>query len=200
MRDECILEFQSGKIVTATMALVKLVKLHQILTGFVVDDEGSVEILPNNRIQALLQIAETTQPLVVFCAYRENVIQVTKALEQAFGDKSVVTYYGNTSREDRTRAVKRFQEGDAQFFIGTSAAAKGLTLHRASSLVYFSNTYSLETRMQSQDRIHRIGQNKKCTYTDLVVPGSLDHKILQKLKDKQDLSNLVLEDLGKLFS
>lgn len=195
IKDLCMTQLASGEIVSTTIALTKLVKLHQILTGFVIDDEGNVTDLPNNRINRLLQIAETKKPLVVFCAYRHNVQQVTRALANAFGDEKVVSYYGDTTRTERTNAVQRFQDGEADFFIGTSAAAKGLTLHRADTMVYYSNTYSLETRLQSQDRIHRIGQKNECTYIDLVTPNSIDQMILGALHNKKDLASTVLDDL-----
>ena len=99
----------------------------------------------------------------------------------------------------KNEAVRAFQEGEADVFIGTSAAAKGLTLHKASTMVYFSNNYSLETRLQSQDRIHRIGQNDKCTYIDLIVPSTVDDAILNRLKQKKELSNMVLDDLIEII-
>jgi SNF2 family DNA or RNA helicase len=200
MKDDCIVEFESGNIVTATMALTKLVKLHQILTGFVMTDDGQAVSLKNNRIKALLQIAETSRPLVIFCAYKHNVLQVQEALCEVYGKDSVVVYSGDTASTNRTEAIRKFQDGEAKFFIGTSAAAKGLTLHRASTMVYYSNNYSLETRLQSQDRIHRIGQNQKCTYIDLVVPKSLDESILKRLLQKKELSSEVLDNLIDLIN
>lgn len=199
MKDDCIIEFESGTIVTATMALTQLVKLHQILTGFVVTDEGEAVSLKNNRVKMLLQIAETSGPLVIFCAYKQNVHDLEEALTEKYGKESVVVYSGDTPSNQRSEAVEKFQNGNAQFFIGTSAAAKGLTLHRASTMVYYSNNYSLETRLQSQDRIHRIGQNKKCTYIDLVVPNSLDDIILKRLMQKKELSSMVLDDLIEII-
>ena len=62
-------------------------------------------------------------------------------------------------------------------------------------MVYYSNNYSLETRLQSQDRIHRIGQENKCTYIDLVVNNSIDEVILKRLMQKKELSSMVLDDL-----
>ena len=173
------------------MALTRIVKLHQILTGFVITDDDVTVNLKNNRIAALQQIAETTRPLVVFCAYKHNVQQIKDALS----DYKVVTYTGDDSTAQKNEAVLAFQEGDADIFVGTSAAAKGLTLTRASTMVYYSNNYSLENRLQSQDRIHRIGQDNKCTYIDLVVPKSIDEAILRRLKEKKELSNEVLDDL-----
>jgi len=200
MKNLCMAQLESGEIASVTVALTKLLRLHQITTGFFKDDEGNITPLPNNRITALLGIAESCPKLVIFCAYRENVSQVTKALADMFGDKSIVTYYGDTTSDQRTSAVEGFQnDEEVRFFVGTSAAAKGLTLTAASTMVYFSCNYSLETRLQSQDRIHRIGQTNKCTYIDLVTEGTVDTAILQALHDKKDLAGSVLDDLTPLF-
>ena len=199
MKDLCMAQLSSGEIVTTTQALTKLLKLHQILTGFVIDDEGTTHELPSNRIKRLLQIAEAKKPLVIFCAYRQNVAQVRDALSDAYGADKVVTYFGDTTQNARTQAVTRFQNGEADFFIGTSAASKGLTLHRADTTVYFSNNYSLETRLQSQDRIHRIGQTNRCTYIDLITPNTIDQMILAALAAKKDLATSVLNDLTELL-
>jgi SNF2 family DNA or RNA helicase len=143
----------------------------------------------------LQQLADTTTPLVVFCAYKHNVVQIKKALE----DYKVVSYTGDDSTAQKNDAVRAFQDGEADIFVGTSAAAKGLTLTRASTMVYYSNNYSLENRLQSQDRIHRIGQDNKCTYIDLVVPNSIDETILKRLEQKKELSNEVLDDLIEII-
>ena len=195
MKDDCLALLESGELVTSTLALTKIVKLHQILTGFVTDDEGTEHPIENNRIAALMQIAETTKPLVVFCAYKFNVAQIKAELQKKFPDSKIVEYTGNVTDSVRNEGVRQFQNGEADFFLATSAAAKGLTLHRASTMVYYSNNYSLETRLQSQDRIHRIGQNNKCTYIDLVVPNTVDEGILSRLKEKKELSSMVLDDL-----
>ena len=196
MKKDCIAMLENGKLVSTTLALTRIIKLHQILTGFVTTDDDTEHAIDNNRIAALQQIAETTRPLVVFCAYKFNVKQIKLALEDKY---SIVTYTGNDNTTQKNNAVQMFQDGKADIFIGTSAAAKGLTLHRANTMVYFSNNYSLETRLQSQDRIHRIGQNNKCTYIDLVVPKTVDDAILNKLKLKQELSSMVLDDLIEII-
>ena len=94
MKDDCLAMLQSGELVTSTLALTKIVKLHQILTGFITDDEGAEHAIDNNRIAALMQIAETTKPLVVFCAYRHNVRTVCDALAKEYGRHQVVAFSG----------------------------------------------------------------------------------------------------------
>ena len=194
IKNDCIAVLEN-ELVTTTLALTQLIKLHQILTGFVITNEDTTVNLKNNRIAALQQIAETTKPLVVFCAYKHNVKQIKDALQ----DYNVVTYTGEDNSNEKNQAVLDFQNGNADIFVGTSAAAKGLTLTRASTMVYYSNNYSLENRLQSQDRIHRIGQDSKCTYIDLVVPNSIDEAILKRLEQKKELSDEVLDDLIEII-
>lgn len=192
IKNDCISLLENGDLITTTMALTKIVKLHQILTGFVITDSDLAVNLKNNRIAALEQICEVAKPVVVFCAYKHNVEQIQRELGKSF---NIVTYTGNDATTNRNQAVEDFQDGKADVFLATSAAAKGLTLTRASTMVYYSNNYSLETRLQSQDRIHRIGQDNKCTYIDLVVPNTIDEAILKRLEEKKELSNEVLDDL-----
>jgi len=199
MKDDCIAMLESGQLVSTTLALTRIIKLHQILTGFVTSDDDTEHAIDNNRIAALLQIAETTRPLVVFCAYKFNITAIEEALKNKFPQSKIVKFTGADSNKARNEGVKDFQDGKADFFLATSAAAKGLTLHHAHTMVYFSNNYSLETRLQSQDRIHRIGQNNKCTYIDLVVPNTVDDAILKRLKLKQELSSMVLDDLIEII-
>ena len=65
-------------------------------------------------------------------------------------------------------------------------------LTTVSTVVYFSNNFDLEVRLQSEDRAHRIGQTKSVTYVDLMVPGTVDEKIVKALRSKIDIANEVL--------
>ena len=112
---------------------------------------------------------------------------------------SVATYFGDTESEERQIIVNRFQNPDDElrFFVGNpSTGGYGLTLTAASTMVYFSNSFDLEKRLQSEDRAHRIGQTKNVTYIDLIAPGTVDEKIVKALRDKIDIATQVLgEDL-----
>jgi SNF2 family DNA or RNA helicase len=66
--------------------------------------------------------------------------------------------------------------------------------------VYYSNDYSLEVRMQSEDRAHRIGQEQKVTYIDLIAEGTIDERIVKALNSKIDLASQVMgEDPKKIL-
>ena len=88
----------------------------------------------------------------------------------------------------RQDAITSFQKGDARFFVGNpQTAGYGLTLTAANNVIYYANDYNLETRMQSEDRCHRIGQIISVLYVDLVVPGHSGYKHSQ-VPSRQDQS------------
>jgi SNF2 family DNA or RNA helicase len=114
---------------------------------------------------------------------------------------SVATYFGDTDGYERQQIVSRFQDPDdkLRFFVGNpKTGGYGLTLTAANVMVYYSNSFDLEVRLQSEDRAHRIGQTKNVTYVDLISPGTVDEKIVKALRDKINISTQVLgEDLKK---
>ena len=118
-------------------------------------------------------------------------------MAKKYGDDSVACYYGNTPQDERQDIVEKFQdpENPLRFFVGQPrTGGYGITLTAASTVVYYSNSYDLEIRIQSEDRAHRIGQKKSVTYIDLVSPKTIDEKILGALKAKIDLAGQVLGD------
>ena len=88
-----------------------------------------------------------------------------------------------------------------RFFVGNSRTGGfGITLTEANTVVYYSNNYDLEIRLQSEDRAHRIGQKNNVTYVDLVSPKTIDDKILTALQNKQNIANVVLgEEIKEWF-
>lgn len=108
---------------------------------------------------------------------------------------SVATYFGDTRAEDRSDIVERFQDPNSElrFFVGQPrTGGYGLTLTEAHTMIYYSNNYDLEVRLQSEARIDRYGQTKKMTYIDLASPNTVDEKIVEALQKKMDIANLIL--------
>ena len=117
-----------------------------------------------------------------------------KHLQKEYGPGSVVDYYGLTPKDERQDNITKFQ-GDpkCRFFIGTpSTGGYGITLTEANTVIYYSNGYDLEKRLQSEDRAHRIGQKKSVTYVDLMADDTVDEKIVQALRKKINIASEVL--------
>ena len=186
----------AGGLVSTVNALTQLMRLHQIVCGHVKLDDGTVIHLPNNRIKELLNVTEESDgKMIIWANYRHDIEAIKLALQEAYGMSAVGTYYGDTSGDERQRVVEEFQNPDSpmRFFVGNpSTGGYGLTLTAASIVVYYSNSFDLEKRLQSEDRAHRIGQTKNVTYVDLICPKTVDEKIVKALRDKINIANQVM--------
>ena len=110
----------------------------------------------------------------------------------------MVDYYGLTPQDQRQKNKDAFQnDSKVRFFVGTPATGGyGLTLTAANTVIYYSNGYDLEKRIQSEDRAHRIGQHKPVTYVDIIAEETVDNKIVKSLRKKVNIASEVLgEDL-----
>ena len=185
------------KIVTVDLVLTQLIRLHQICCGFIKDDMGGVEELDNPKLSEIKSILEeTSDKVIVWANYVHNIHQLKKELSNEYGDEDVVTYYGGSNQRERDEAIERFQRGTAKIFIANPATAGfGLTLTASSTSIYFSNSYNLEHRLQSEDRNHRIGQTgSSVLYVDLIIPGTVDEKITRALINKKKIGDNILGD------
>lgn len=187
-------EEQEQGVVSVTSALTALIKLHQICCGFIVDDGGEIHDLQNNRYKALEYLTQDeTRKYVIWTTYKHTVREICRKLKARFGEQSVVHYYGETSADDRVRAVERFQnESDCRFFVANRAASKGLTLTAANQTIFFACSYSLEDRLQEEDRVHRIGQQHTCLYTDILSPDTVEERILAAVESKKEMSDKII--------
>jgi SNF2 family DNA or RNA helicase len=188
----------NGGLATTTAVITQLLRLHQIVCGFMKTDEGEEISLEHRRLEELMStLEELDGKVIIWANYRRNIKEITEALSKEYGKDSVVTYYGDTSEEDREQAKIKFQDPDSsvRFFVGnTQTGGYGITLTQATTVIYYSNNYDLEKRLQSEDRAHRIGQTKTVLYVDLVTPDTVDEKILKALREKNDMARLLTGD------
>jgi SNF2 family DNA or RNA helicase len=185
-------QLPSGEVVTSLHAITTLLRLQQITLGYVTDDNKNLIPIESNRITALEGLVQEMGPdakAIIFCRFKEDVRQVVESL----GNEQCVQYHGEVHESIRSQNVAAFQAPQGpQFFVATSAAARGLTLTAASNVIYYSQGFSLDTRLQSEDRPHRIGQDKNVVYTNIVAKGTVDEKVIRCLMDKQDIANMCL--------
>ena len=185
-----------GKTMTSLSTLAALIRLHQITCGHVTFDDGETKEIKSNRMNELLNILdEVDGKVIIWANYRFDIKNIQQTLSEKFGSDSVATYYGDTKDKDRQDIVEKFQDKNSslKYFVGNpSTGGYGLTLTAAHTVVYYSNSYDLEKRMQSEDRAHRIGQVNKVTYVDMIAEGTVDEKIVRSLRSKIDIASEVM--------
>ena len=187
-----------GKMATAPHVLTQMMRLHQITCGHLKNDDGTITKLKNNRMKELLGLLEEVEGKVIIWAnYIYDIENIVENIKEVYGDDSIVQYYGAIGTEDRATAIKKFQDPDSKvrFFVGNpQTAGYGITLTAASNVIYYSNGYDLEKRLQSEDRAHRIGQKKSVTYVDLIAPKTVDEKIVKALRAKMSIANTIMDE------
>ena len=185
----------NGKVTTTMTVLTQLMRLHQITCGHFTADDGSVQEVESNRLNELMSILEETEgKAIIWANYQRDVAQIIEHIEKKYGKGSIVDYYGLTPQEDRQDNIRKFQnDSNCRFLIGTpQSGVYGITLTQANTVIYYSNGYDLEKRLQSEDRAHRIGQKKTVTYVDLICEDTVDEKIVKALRDKINIASEVM--------
>jgi SNF2 family DNA or RNA helicase len=221
LKKEVVAEL-NGTTMSAPLALTRLLRLQQIVGGFFVpdadingvientDSEDCITIVPKNnistapqsidsvnpRIESLIELLQETQgKVIIWARFRSEIAAICERIKEEFG-QCYVEYHGGVNNDQRGFAVESFQKvPEIRFFIGhVQAGGKGLTLHSAQTVVYYSNDFSLENRLQSEDRAHRIGQVNHVTYVDMIAVNTMDEKIVKVLQNKKSLADLITGD------
>ena len=198
MKKEALMIIENSLFSTQSV-LTQLMRLQQVVAGSLKDSEGNAVILPNNRVKEVLGLLQETRgKVIIFAVFQTDIQELERAIGEKFGHDRVASFYGLTSVSRREKVLDDFQDEDSElrFFVSNPhTGGRGLTLTAADTMIFYSNSYDLELRLQAEDRIHRIGQTKSCTYVDLVVPGTVDEKILESLRKKVKISNEVLGEV-----
>lgn len=223
IRDEFMSEIEEGKLVTANLAITRLMRLQQVTSGYLPvsitelqaipsedgDEDVFIEVpigtefyeIPggNPRLEAVMEIIEQTPfKAILWARFTQDLDLIESRLKKE--KIPFVRYDGSVNEKNRGEAVDRFQnesleKGGPKLFIGTaSAAGEGLTLHAARTVIYYSNSFKLAERLQSEDRAHRIGQEHPVNYIDLVATDTVDEPIIDALVSKLNIANMVLGD------
>jgi SNF2 family DNA or RNA helicase len=177
-------------------AMTKLTKLQQITSGFVMAGK-SLEYLEDGdtpRIKALLEIIESTDgQFIVWARYREEIAHIVRVLKAK--GISCVEYHGGIDKKHREEAIDKLQRCEVRGFISNVASGgTGLTLTAAETVIYYSNTFEMDARLQSEDRAHRIGTTNHVRYIDIVANETIDEKIAAALQSKEEVAAFLLND------
>jgi SNF2 family DNA or RNA helicase len=170
-------------------------RLQQITCGHFVADDGTTQEIKNNRINELMDVLEEIEgKAIIWAHYQYDIKNIIKEITKVHGPCSVVDYYGLTPQDQRDTNREKFQDDPkCRFIVGTpSTGGYGITLTAANTVIYYSNGYDLEKRLQSEDRAHRIGQHKPVTYVDILAEETVDEKIVKSLRKKINIASEVL--------
>jgi SNF2 family DNA or RNA helicase len=189
----------NGKVTSTMTVITQLMRLQQITCGHFVADDGSTQEIKNNRITELMEVLDEIEgKAIIWGHWQKDIQSIAGEIEKVYGPRSVVSYYGLTPQDERQDNIRRFQDDpECRFMVGTpSTGGYGITLTAANTVIYYSNGYDLEKRLQSEDRAHRIGQKKNVTYIDIIAEDTVDDKIVKSLRKKINIASEVLgEDL-----
>lgn len=182
------------KVFTTTL-LAQLVKLHQIANGIL----ASGIAIDNPKMAIIVDLLKeelADEQVIIWSCYVESIHQIFVHLVS--NEITARTLYGETSTNDRAAYVDGFNNREFQVLIANPAVAKfGLNLTVSSYAIYSNNSLKLEDRLESEDRIHRLGQTRHATYIDLIAEDTLEHKLLDMLDKKQIVGSTVLGDEWK---
>lgn len=193
IRDEFMTILESGELLTVPLVVVRLLRLQQVICGYLPGEDGTLHRFEKNpRLEALRDLLEDVEgKAIIWARFREDIDQIMGILP----GQTTVRYDGAVGSDDRNKAREGFQKGDVRFFVGNPAAAGvGLTLNKAQTVVYYSNSFDLEQRLQSEDRAHRIGTVNPVRYIDLIARGTVDTHIVKSLREKFNLAREITGD------
>ena len=196
MKHFALAKLKNGELATTKNALTQIMRLQQICCGNLTDDDGVVHSLPSNRIKELVDICGEIQgKAIIWATWTADIRSIAEALRDCFSVQAVATLHGETPVSDRQKIVEDFQDrqSELRFIVGhPKTGGYGLTLTAAKTVIYYSNSYDLELRLQSEDRAHRIGQTNKVTYIDLISPKTIDEKIVKALRSKINIADTIM--------
>lgn len=168
----------------------KLMKLREIISGFVIGKDKSVIGFKTNKDDVLAETLEEIgdKPVIVWCQF----INEVDRLAEKFGGVGLTSKTKNVDK-----VIQDFQNGKIKLlFSHPKILGKGLTFVNCSYAIYYSLSFSFEEFKQSQDRIHRIGQENKCTYIILQAKDTIDTKIYSCLQRKSNAADELYLEMG----
>jgi len=196
MREEYEVESATGTL-TAELAIVRLLRLQQIICGYLPGSDDDDELVPipggNPRLDLLVDICEDIgHQGIIWARFQEDHRLIS---QHKFFRDSCVMINGTVTGKARDEALDRFKRGDVQWLISSAASiGMGHTLNMAKTCLYYSNSFNLTDRLQSEDRPHRIGQEDKVQYIDLVALGTADTRIVETLRKGLHISRVIQGD------
>lgn len=201
VEEEFMAWLDTGELITAPLAITRMLRLQQVLCGYVpVDgDTEPRELISrdvNPRMKLMRDTMEDVNGKTIIWARWTRDIEMIMDMLRSIG-RNPVRYDGSVSGDDREKAKISFKKGDATDFVANSQMSEGLTLNEAKTTIYYNNSYKLIDRQQTEDRNHRIGQKDEVLYIDLVCPGTRDEHAINALVSKLEVASVIMGDKYK---
>lgn len=196
LQSELELELASGLVVDGSLAMVRLLRLQQISCGYVPTNgerEEPYELIgdTNPRLDTAVDYLNGLgHQAIVWCRFRKDI----ELLHDALGKKNAALYYGGLKDDECELSKRAFKAGEKQFIVASEKMQAGHTLTEAKTCYFYSNSFKLKTRLQMEDRAHRIGQDKAVHIVDSVGFNTVDLKIVDRLRGKFDIASKINGD------
>lgn len=195
LRDDFITWLDSGEPVTAPLIITRLLRLQQVTCGYLPTGDPDRPLSPlgsrNPRLDALREVVEGTEhQAIVWAKFRQDIDLIMEML-----GRRAARLDGGLSESERELSIRRWRAGEVQYLVSNPAVGgSGLTLCEARAMIYYSNSFRLWERLQSEDRAHRHGQQHPVLYTDLLAEDTIDEHIARSLSKKLDIASKVTGD------
>ncbi len=196
LKEDLRIELEEGEL-TTIKKLALGTKLQQITSGFMIVHNEPTPIYDSNpRMELFKEIVQDLEgQFIVWAKFTHEIQQILAELDAM--KIRCAGYWGDVNDKDRETAVDGFQSGEIRALVGVAkAGGVGLTLTNAEDVIYYSNDFSLEDRMQSEDRCHRDGTTHHVTYTDIVAPNTIDERIAGALATKTNMAAAIMGEIS----
>lgn len=189
-------QLENGAWVYADSQMAIALRLHQVLCGHVGDENGNLQLIANKRVDAVLEVlAEHDGKAIIWSHYVPLLLAIHERIGKEYGPEAAALFYGgniNTRHVDEGRFLS---DPTCRFMCATQGAGgRGNTWDNADLAVYASNGFDLEHRDQSEWRTLNVGKRRNVTNVDLMVPGTLDEKVILALRAKIDVAAAIMGD------
>lgn len=181
--------------------------LQNVISGYIVDTEGEnlkrermfKNPFNNPRIQKLLEIISTIEDekIIIFAKYTDEILEIVEVLNSKYGDDVAVPFYGDVTQKNRQLNIEKFKGKSKYLIANKQCGAYGLNLQFCNYIIYYNNDWDYSTRIQSEDRVHRIGQNKNVHIVDMCASYTLDERIIKCLVRKENLIDSFKNELER---
>ena len=157
-------------------------------------EEMFLNPLDNPRIEALMDIIPANEKVIIYCRYESEISQLCQLLPDS------VRFDGKTSMKERATSLDSFKDDKKYLIANKNCAGFSLNLQFCHRIIYLSNGWELGKRIQSEDRVHRIGQNHEVDVTDIFAYNTLDEKILDCLHRKENMLDSIQQEIDNAGS